>query len=120
MNVERRARTGRRGRGRGRAVVLEVESEGRKGPRRAEPDEPVGPRLEARRELVGVPVPQDAAHAVRGDDHIRGAERGGIGHFDAEAEIHLQFTGSASQDVQQGLVVRPAKPCPVEAMTEPR
>ncbi len=82
--------------------MLEEEGEGRKGSGCTEPDEPIGPPLEARSELRGVLVPQDAAHAVRGDDHIRRAEGGGIGHLHAEAEIHLQLTGAACQDAEQG------------------
>ena len=82
--------------------LLEEEREGGKRARGAEPDEAIGPPLELGAELRGVPVPQGAAHAVRGDHHVRRAERGRIGHFDTEAEVYLQVTGAASQDAEQG------------------
>src|SRR5690349_1117808 len=84
-------------------VVLEVEREGRKGLRGAEPNEPVRPEIDARLEVVAMALAEGRVDAVGDEDEVGAAERRVVADLDAVAEVDADVATAVGEDGEQGL-----------------
>src|SRR2546428_12941204 len=93
-------------------ALLEDEGEGREREGRAQPDEPVRPRVDLRPEVLGVARADGAVDAVGGQDEVGARERRDVTHLSLELERHLELAAAPAKAGRQTLAAVPGEPGP--------